>query len=105
MAFLGTKPKVVGKSLLSKVNLPWTPFPQRGSPALELFLNKTEQRLFPVLPGKAEEFNLTREQYLTMRNPQSNRNVIIKPADKWSAVVVWTGPKWLFERDRKTVER
>ena len=81
MAFLGTKPKVVGKSLLSKVNLPWTPFPQRGSPALELFLNKTEQRLFPVL-----------------------QNVIIRPADKWSAVVVWTEPKWLFEKDRKTVE-
>ena len=63
--------------------------PPKGSPARELFLNKTEQNLFPVLPGKAEQFNLTREEYLTMRNLQSDRNVMIKPADKGSAVVIW----------------
>ena len=31
----------------------------KGSLALELFLNKTEQNLFSGLPGKAEQFNLT----------------------------------------------
>ena len=56
--------------------------PPKGSPALELFLNKTEQNLFSVLPGKAEQFNLTREEYLTLRNLQSDIIVIIKPTDK-----------------------
>lgn len=40
----------------------------RGSQALELFLNKTKQNLFPELPGEAEQFNLTKEEYLTMVN-------------------------------------
>ena len=37
-------------------NLPGTlsPATLKGSPALELFLNKTEQNLFSVLPGKVE---------------------------------------------------
>ena len=61
----------------------------KGSPALELFLNKTEQNFFSVSTGKAEQLNLTREEYLTMRNIQEDRNVIIKPADKGSAVVIW----------------
>ena len=38
------------------------------------------------MPGEAEQFNLTREDYL---NLQSGRNVIIKPAGKGSAVVIW----------------
>ena len=71
---LETKPKVVKKSL--------------HSPALELFLNKAEQNLLSILPGKAEQFNLTREEYLTMHNLQGGRNVIIKPAGKGSAVVM-----------------
>ena len=58
--------------------------PPKGSPALELFLNKTKQNFFSVLPGKTEQFNLTREEYLTMHNLQEDRNVIIKPADKGS---------------------
>ena len=42
-----------------------------------------------MLSGKAEQFNLTREEYLTIHNLQSNKNAIIKPADKKSVVVVW----------------
>ena len=42
--------------------------PPKGSPALELFLNKTKQNLFPELPGEAEQFNLIKEEFLTMVN-------------------------------------
>ena len=69
----------------------------KGSPALELFLNKTEQNFFSVSTGKAEQLNLTREEYLTMRNIQEDRNVIIKPADKGSAVVIWDRNGYLKE--------
>ena len=79
--------------------------PPKGSPTLELFLNKTEQNLFSVLPGKAEQFNLTREEYLTMRDLQSDRNVIIKPADKGSAVVIWDRNDYLKEAEKQLTDR
>ena len=75
--------------------------PPKGSPALELFLNKTEQNLFSVLLGKTEEFNLSREEYLTMRNLEDDRNVIIKPADKGSAVVIWDQNGYLKEAEKQ----
>ena len=69
----------------------WNPRPteKKVSPELELFFSKTEQNLFSVFSGKAEQFNLVREEYLTMRDLPSDRNVIIKPADKAFAVLVW----------------
>ena len=79
--------------------------PPKGSPTLELFLNKTEQNLFSVLPGKAEQFKLTREEYLTMRDLQSDRNVIIKPADKGSAVVIWDRNYYLKEAEKQLTDR
>ena len=79
--------------------------PPEGSPGLELFLNKTEQDLFSVLPGKVERLNLTREEYLTKRNLQSDRNVIIKPADKGSAVVIWDQSNYLEEAGKQLSDR
>ena len=79
--------------------------PPKGSPALELFLNKTEQNLFSVLPGKAEQFNLAREEYLTICNLQSDRNVIIKPADKGSAAVIWYRNYYLKEAEKQLSDR
>ena len=79
--------------------------PPKGSPALELLLNKTGQNLFSVLLGKAEQFNLTREEYLTMRNLQSDRNVIIKPADKGSAVVIWDRNDCLKEAEKQLSDK
>ena len=40
------------------------------------------------MPGKAEQFNLTKEENFTIRNLLEDRNVIIKPANKGSAVVI-----------------
>ena len=57
------------------------------------------------MPGKAEQFNLTREQYLTMRNLQSDRNVIIKTANKGSAVVVWDRNDYLKEAEKQLIDR
>ena len=47
-----------------------------------------EQNFCSVLPGKAEQFNLTKEENFTIRNLLEDRNVIIKPANKGSAVVI-----------------
>ena len=79
--------------------------PPKGSPALELFSNKTEQNLFSVLLGKAEQFNLTREEYLTMRNLQEDRSVIIKLADRGSAVVIWDRNDYLKEAKKQLSDK
>ena len=79
--------------------------PPKGSPALQLFLNKTEQNLLSILPGKEEQFNLNREEYLTMRNLQDGRNVIIKPADKGSAVVIWNQNDYLKETKKQLSDK
>ena len=60
---------------------------------------------FSVLPGKSEQFNLTREEYHSMRSLQGDRNVIIKPADKGSAVVIWHRKDYLKETEKQLSDR
>ena len=51
--------------------------------------------------GKTEQFNLSREEYLTMRNLEDDRNVTIKPVDKGSAVVIWDQNDYLKEAENQ----
>ena len=73
--------------------------PPKGAPALELFLKQTE--ILSILPGKAANYNLAKEEYLIMRSPQNDRSVVIKPADKGSAVIVWERADYLKEAERQ----
>ena len=43
---------------------------------------------FSVLPGTLLDYNLSQE-LLAMRGLAGDRNIMIKPADKGSCVVVW----------------
>ena len=52
--------------------------------------------------GKAEKFNLTRMEYLTIRNLQDNRNFIIKPG---SAVVIWDWNDYLNEAEKQLSDK
>ena len=73
----------------------WKPPP--GHPCVELFLSKLESELFSFLPGKSQAYNLTKEEWLAMRNLAEDRSIIIKPADKGSCVVVWDREDYLAE--------
>lgn len=75
--------------------------PPEGSPPLELFLNKTEQNHISVLPGKTKQFNLTRKEYLSMRNLQGDITFVIKSTDKGSAVVTWDRNHYLKEAQKQ----
>ena len=57
-----------------------------GHPALEI-LSKLESKIFSVLPGTPPDYNLSKEEWLTMRRFAEDRNIIIKPADKRSCAV------------------
>ena len=58
-----------------------------------------------MFPVKAEQFNLTRDKYLTMPNLQRNRKFIIKPADKGSAVVVWDKNNYWKEVEKQLSDK
>ena len=88
-------------SEVSKYELKSTWNPPKGSPALEVFPFKVKEDIFSVLPGHPKKFNLNREEYLTMRSLQNDRSVIIKPADKGSAVVVWDRQDYLKEAEQQ----
>ena len=69
-----------------KVKSRWNP--PKGHPALEAFLNKTEKDIFPLISEREKDYNLPKDEYLAMRSLENDRNVIIKPADKGSSIVV-----------------
>ena len=61
----------------------------KDHPALEAFLNKTEKDIFSLAPEREKDYNLTKDENLAMRSLENDGNVIIKPADKGSSIVVW----------------
>ena len=70
-------------------------------PALELFLSQTGKDMLSIIPGKDINYNLSKEEYLTMHSPQNDRSVVVKPADKRSAVLVWDKTDYLKEAERQ----
>ena len=75
--------------------------PPKGHPAVEIFLSKLETEIFSVLPGTPLDYNLSKEEWLAMRGLAEDRNIIIKPADKGSCVVVWDREDYIAEADRQ----
>ena len=88
-------------SEISKFKSKSTWNPPKGALALELFLSQTEKDILSILPGKATNYNLSKGEYLTMSSLQNDRSVVIKPADKESAVVVWDKTHYLKEAERQ----
>ena len=63
--------------------------PPNDHPAIEIFLSKLENEVFSVLPVTPRDYNLSKEEWLAMRALTEDCNIIIKPADKGSRVVLW----------------
>ena len=75
--------------------------PSKGHPTVETFLITLETEIFSVLPGTPLDYNLSKEEWLAMRGLVEDRNIIIKPADKGSCVVVWDREDYTAEADRQ----
>ena len=82
-----------------KVKSEWNP--PKGHSALEAFLNKTEKYIFSLIPEREKDYSLTKDEYLAMRSLANDRNIIIKPADKWSSIVVWDRLDYLAEAEKQ----
>ena len=53
------------------------------------------------MPGTPLDYNLSKEEWLAMRGLAEDQNIIIKPFDKGSCVVVWDRGEFLAEADRQ----
>ena len=54
-----------------------------------------------MLPGTPLDYNLSKKEWLAMRGLAEDRNIIVKPADKGSCVVVWDRKDYIAEVDRQ----
>ena len=59
------------------------------------------ERYFINTIRKVTNYNLSKEEHLTLRSLQNDRSVVIKPADKGTAVVVWDRNDYLKEAERQ----
>ena len=94
--FRNERQENVSETFESKSTSTWNHL--KGAAALETFLSQTEKDILLILPGKATNCNLSKEEYFTMRSLQNDISVVIKRADKGSAVVVWDRTDYLKEQ-------
>ena len=57
-----------------------------------------------MLPGTVLDYNLSKEEWLAIRGLAEDRNIIIKPVDKGSCVVVWDREDYIAEIDRQIID-
>ena len=82
-----------------KVKSQWN-YP-KSHPALEAFLNKSEKNIFSLTPEREKDYNLTKNEDLAMSSLENDEHIIIKPADKWSSIVVWDRLDYLSEAEEQ----
>ena len=79
--------------------------PKEVDPALELFLKTLEERVLSIKCEGRNYSNLTIEERLAIRDLKGYRDIVIKGADKGSAVVVWGRKEYCEEAYRQLAER
>ena len=63
--------------------------PKVTNPVLDLFLRRLEEEVSSVKEQGRNYSNLSREEIMMLRDLKNYKDVVIKPADKGSAVVIW----------------
>ena len=75
--------------------------PPTRHPNLEVFLSCVEQELFKDIETPLRYSNLTSEEWRAIRSLADDRNIVIKKADKGSAVVVWGRNDYVKEAEKE----
>lgn len=85
--FGGSEQKRSERETRFKAKSSWVP--DKVDPALELFLRNLEERALSLKEEGNNYSNLDKEERHALKNLKSYRDIVIKEADKGSAVVVW----------------
>ena len=75
--------------------------PQKGNPNLEMFLSKVEQDIFKTIETPTKYSNLSSDEWKAIRSLADDRSIVIKKADKGSAVVVWDRVDYIKEAQKQ----
>ena len=75
--------------------------PPKGNPNLEMFLSKVEQDLFKTIETPTRYSNLSSDEWNAIRSLADDRKIVIKKADKGSAVVVWDRVDYIKEAQKQ----
>ena len=75
----------------------WQPPEKDWSPYVEVFLSELEKELFSIEPSGRNHPNLSPEEREALKLLENDKSIVIKPADKGSAVVVWDRGDYLLE--------
>ena len=75
--------------------------PPKQTVALETFISNIESDIASFQPTKRSKDNLSKGEKQAIRSPKQRQNIIIKPADKGSAVVVKDKDHYVSEAERQ----
>ena len=75
--------------------------PRNKDAAIEIYLSSLEEKLMNIEIPQNKYNNLTREQRTALYNLKNDKNIIIKSADKGSAVVVWDRKDYIKEAEKQ----
>ena len=78
----------------------WTPPPNRDK-ALDMFISVVESELMNAPKQQQKIPNLTADERLALRNLKQNTEVVIREADKGSAMVVMSRERYIAEAIRQ----
>ena len=73
----------------------------KAGAAIQLYLSHVEEKLLSYTEIKHFYYNLTREERQAMYNLKSDQSIVIKEADKGSAVVIWDKKDYLLEVEKQ----
>ena len=77
----------------------------KDDPVLENYLSLLEKEVMSVSPKGKNFSNLSSSEQLSSKKLKSDRNIVIKEADKGSGVVVWDREDYISEANRQLDDR
>ena len=75
--------------------------PRNKDAAIELYLSSLEEKLMKVAVLKDKFNNLTNSERKALHALKSDKRIVIKGADKCSAVVVWDREEYIKEAEKQ----
>ena len=74
--------------------------PRNTEVAIEVYMSSLEEKLMKIEISKDKYNNLTSEERQTLYDLKNDKNIVIKAADKGSALVVWDREDYIKEAEK-----
>ena len=79
--------------------------PRSKDAAIEIYLSSLEEKLMDIEIPQNKYNSLPREERNALHNLKNDQNIVIKSADKGSAIVVWDRDDYIKEDEKQIVDK